>query len=37
MGDRFVSIEQFMGSANDDMFIASEDPDIIDGGAHAGR
>ena len=34
MGDRFTSIEQFMGSANDDMFIAGEDPDIIDGGDH---
>ena len=34
MGDRFTSIEQFMGSANDDMFIAGEDPDIINGGAH---
>ena len=34
MGDRFTSIEQFMGSANDDMFLAGEDPDIINGGAH---
>ena len=34
MGDRFVSIEHFMGSGNDDMFIAGEDPDNIDGGAH---
>ena len=34
MGDRFVSIEHFMGSGNDDMFIAGEDPDSIDGSTH---
>ena len=34
MGDRFISIEHFLGSRNDDMFIASEDADSIDGGAH---
>ena len=34
MGDRFVSIEHFMGSDNDDMFIAGEDADSINGGAH---
>ena len=34
MGDRYISIEHFMGSANDDLFIASEDPDSIDGGEH---
>ena len=34
MGDRFISIEHFLGSGNDDMFIAGEDADNIDGGAH---
>ena len=34
MGDTFTSIERFVGSSNDDKFIASEDPDNIVGGAH---
>ena len=33
-GDRFISIDNFVGSTYDDTFIASEDPDNIDGGAH---
>ena len=35
MGDTFTSIEQYMGSNNDDMFIASEYADVVDGGTHA--
>ena len=34
MGDRFTSIEQYMGSGNDDLFIASEYADTVNGGAH---
>ena len=33
-GDRFTSIENIEGSGYDDTFIASEDTDKIDGGAH---
>ena len=36
MGDTFTSIEQYMGSANDDLFIASEYADTVDGSTHAG-
>ena len=32
--DTFISIEKFVGSANDDTFIASERADDIDGGDH---
>ena len=35
MGDTFTSIEQYMGSNNDDKFIASEYADTVDGGSHA--
>ena len=35
MGDTFTSIEQYMGSNNDDMFIASEYADTVMGGTHA--
>ena len=35
MGDVFTSIEQYRGSNNDDLFIASEDADMVDGGSHA--
>ena len=31
-GDSFILIDQFLGSAHDDTFIASTDADIIDGG-----
>ncbi len=33
-GDKFDSIEMYVGSAHDDTFIASEARDNIDGGAH---
>ena len=33
-GDTFISIEEFVGSANDDTFIASERDDDIEGGLH---
>ena len=33
-GDRFYGIENFVGSANDDTFIASDGTDNIDGGLH---
>ena len=35
-GDTFFDIENFTGSDHDDTFIASDDPDNIDGGGHAG-
>ena len=35
MGDTFTSIERYMGSNNDDLFIASEDADTVNGGTHA--
>ena len=35
MGDTFTSIEQYMGSNNDDMFIASEYADVVMGGTQA--
>ena len=35
MGDTFTSIEQYMGSANDDLFIASEYADTVDGSTQA--
>ncbi|MDE0154987.1 MAG: calcium-binding protein [Gammaproteobacteria bacterium] len=35
MGDTFTSIEMYMGSNNDDLFIASENADTVDGGTHA--
>ena len=36
MGDTFTSIERYLGSANDDLFIASEYADTVDGSTHAG-
>ena len=33
-GDKFTSIEKFVGSAHDDTFISGEDADEMDGGAH---
>ena len=36
MGDVFTSIERYLGSNNDDLFIASEGADMVDGGTHAG-
>ena len=33
-GDTFVSIEEFMGSMNDDKFIASDEADVVNGGGH---
>ena len=35
-GDTFENIEKYVGSANDDTFIASDGADDIDGGAHNG-
>ena len=34
MGDTFTSIEKYMGSGNDDLLIASEYVDVVDGGDH---
>ena len=33
-GDTFKNIERYMGSPDDDTFIASEDPDSVDAGGH---
>ena len=35
MGDTYISIEQYVGSSNDDLFIASEYADTVDGSTHA--
>ena len=35
-GDTFFNLEKYVGSSHDDTFIASDDPDDIDGGTHAG-
>ena len=36
-GDTLISIEKVVGSSYDDVFIASEEADIIDGGSKAGE
>ena len=33
-GDTFFNLEKYTGSSHDDTFIASDDPDNMDGGAH---
>ena len=33
-GDTFFNLEKYVGSSHDDTFIASDDPDDIDGGTH---
>ena len=35
-GDMLVNIEKVIGSSNDDLFLAGEETDNIDGGAHDG-